>query len=67
MVTFFTTYLLITYQKNQIRSILINNLRQMSFRASFLNQEVFDAFCQDYIDYENYTRSIINSFSPGKK
>ena len=39
----------------------------MSFRASFLNQEVFDTFYQDYIDYENYTRGIINSFSPGKK
>ena len=25
-----TTYLLIAYQKNQIRSILINNLREMS-------------------------------------
>ena len=30
MVKVCTTYLLITHQKNQIRSILINNLREMS-------------------------------------
>ena len=67
MVTFFTTYLLITYQKNQIRSILINNLRQMSLRArNCINQKVFDAFYQDYIDYKKYMRGIMNSFSQGK-
>ena len=68
MVKCSTKYLLIKYQKNQIRSILINNLRQMSLRGrDCVNQEVFDDFYQDYINYENYRRGIINSFSPGKK
>ena len=68
MVKVCTTYLLIIYQKNQIRSILINNLRQMSLRArNCVNQEEFDGFYKGYIDYENYTRGIIDSFSQGKK
>ena len=68
MAKFCTTYLLITYQKNPVRIILISNLRQMSLRArNCVNQDIFDGFYQSYIDYENYTRGIINSFSPGKK
>ena len=40
----------------------------MSLRGrNCVNQEVFDDFYQDYINYENYRRGIINSFSPGKK
>ena len=40
----------------------------MSLRArNCVNQEEFDGFYQGYIDYENYTRGITDSFSQGKK
>ena len=40
----------------------------MSLRArNCVNQEEFDGFYQGYIDYENYMRGIIDSFSQGKK
>ena len=39
----------------------------MSLRArNCINQKVFDAFYQDYIDYKKYMRGIMNSFSQGK-
>ena len=52
------------HRKNQIRSTLIKNMGLILLRAELSNSWSVDVFFEDYIDYRNFLKDVINNIGP---